>query len=118
MSRSKTFCSYDQLRYEHRRRDTFIDWPHDWLNPKDLARDGFYYLRTDDHCACVYCRGIVGMWELDDTPRKEHEKHFNHCPFIRNQDVGNIPIRQCDVLSNLSTVEEDVPSKCLKMQFF
>ncbi|XP_069177145.1 baculoviral IAP repeat-containing protein 7-like [Procambarus clarkii] len=89
---SKKFDSYDSLRFEKERLDTYIDWPLEWLEPSDLARDGFYYLRTNDHVACVFCRGIVGSWERGDTPRGEHQRHFPHCQFIRNQPVGNFPL--------------------------
>ena len=92
MRRSKKFFTYDSLRFERVRLETFIDWPVSWLNPEDLARDGFYFLRTKDHCACIYCRGIVGAWEVGDTARNEHKRHFPHCPFIRGNPVGNIPI--------------------------
>ncbi|XP_042873338.1 baculoviral IAP repeat-containing protein 3-like [Penaeus japonicus] len=97
-SRSKTFISYDSLRFEKERLDTFIDWPIKWLDPSELASDGFYYLRTADHCACVFCRGIVGAWEVGDTPRGEHQRHFPHCPFIRGQPVGNVSIHHSDIL--------------------
>ncbi|XP_069176460.1 uncharacterized protein [Procambarus clarkii] len=89
---SKKFDSYDSLRFEKERLNTYIDWPLEWLEPSDLARDGFYYLRTNDHVACVFCRGIVGSWERGDTPRGEHQRHFPHCQFIRNQPVGNFPL--------------------------
>lgn len=100
--RTKVFASYDSLRFEKERLETFIDWPVDWLKPYDLAHDGFYYLRTADHCACVFCRGIVGAWEEGDTPRGEHQRHFPHCPFIRGQPVGNIPLAQSEILSKLN----------------
>nr|BDV49836.1 MAG: baculoviral IAP repeat-containing protein [Penaeus semisulcatus pemonivirus] len=96
---NKKFSSYDSLRFETARLETFIDWPVKWLHPSELAADGFYYLRTADHCACIFCRGIVGKWEPGDTPRREHHLHFPHCPFIRGQPVGNVPIS----LGNISS---------------
>ncbi|XP_042858053.1 death-associated inhibitor of apoptosis 2-like, partial [Penaeus japonicus] len=72
-----------------------------WLDPSELASDGLYYLRTSDHCACVFCRGIIGAWEVGDTPRGEHQRHFSHCPFIRGQPVGNVPIHHSDILARL-----------------
>nr|BDT62385.1 MAG: baculoviral IAP repeat-containing protein [Melicertus latisulcatus majanivirus] len=95
---SKTFTSFDSLRFEKERLDTFIDWPIKWLDPSELASDGFYYLRTADHCSCVFCRGIVGAWEVGDTPRGEHQRHFPHCPFIRGQPVGNVSIHHSNIL--------------------
>lgn len=107
--RSKKFLSYDSLRYEKERRETFIEWPIYWLSADDLAADGFYYLRTNDHCACVFCRGIVGAWEVGDTPRGEHQRHFPHCPFIRGQPVGNVPITQSSILDRLPLDGEECP---------
>lgn len=105
-SRTKKFISYDSLRFEKERLETFIDWPVEWLSPADLARDGFYYLRTADHCACVFCRGIVGAWEKGDTPREEHQRHFPHCPFIKGQPVGNIPLAHSNIISRITPSPE------------
>nr|BDT62305.1 MAG: baculoviral IAP repeat-containing protein [Penaeus semisulcatus majanivirus] len=102
--RNMPFVSYDCLRYEEKRLGTFIDWPHEWLKPSELAADGFYYLRKDDHCACIFCRGIVGAWEKTDTPRGEHQRHFPHCPFIRGKPTGNVPIVQGNILARLPVI--------------
>ena len=107
--RPKKFLSYDSLRYEKERRETFIEWPLPWLFADDLAADGFYYLRTHDHCACVFCRGIVGAWEVGDTPRGEHKRHFPHCPFIRGQPVGNVPMSHSRILDKLPLDGEECP---------
>ena len=112
MQRSKKFISYDSLRYEKERLETFIDWPVNWLKPEDLARNGFYYLRTADHTACVFCRGIVGVWEDGDTPRGEHQRHFPHCSFIRGDAVGNIPIEQGQILSKLTPTASQSVDVC------
>lgn len=89
---NKTFKNYDYLKSETARLQTFIDWPLEWLKPSELAAAGFYYMRTKDHCACIFCAQIIGMWEKNDNPRQEHERHSPHCPFIRGQNVGNIAI--------------------------
>ena len=107
--RSKKFQSYDSLLYEKERFDTFIEWPVPWVSPKDLAADGFYYLRTKDHCACVFCRGIVGNWAVGDTPRIEHERHFPQCPFVRGQPVGNVPLTHSAILEKLDGKECPMP---------
>ena len=89
---NKTFKNYDYLKSETARLQTFIDWPLEWLKPSELAAAGLYYMRTEDHCACIFCAQIIGMWEKNDNPRQEHERHSPHCPFIRGQNVGNIAI--------------------------
>ena len=108
-ARPKKFLSYDSLRYEKERLETFIEWPVPWLKSEELAADGFYYLRTHDHCACVFCRGIVGAWEVGDTPRGEHKRHFPHCPFIRGQPVGNVPMNHSRILDKLPLDGEECP---------
>ena len=63
-------------------------WP-----PRLLAKDGFYYLRIGDTCACIFCGGLIGKWKKGDTPRGEHSKHFGDCVFIlRKESSGNVPL--------------------------
>ena len=77
LNRRKAFTSIlDSLRFENSRLDTFIDWPVTFISPAKLAEDGFYFMRHDDQCACIFCKGIIGAWEEGDTPRGEHKKHF------------------------------------------
>lgn len=100
----KGFQTFDSLRYERERLSTFIDWPVPWLSPEALAKDGFYYLRDEDKVSCVFCRGIVGSWDVGDIPSQEHKTHFSKCPFVRGQPVGNVPIAQGDLLASLPAV--------------
>ena len=113
--RTKKFISYDSLRFEKERLETFIDWPVTWLSPGDLAREGFYYLRTKDHCACVFCRGIIGAWEEGNTPRGEHKRHFPQCPFIAGKPVGNVPYTQSVIISHITPSPETAPPLSLSM---
>jgi len=36
----------------------------------------------------------VAEWEPQDDPWTEHCKLFPHCPFVRGENVGNVPIDQ------------------------
>lgn len=71
------------------------------ITPEELAKDGFYFLKKYDHCACIFCRGILGAWEEGDTVRGEHQRHFQYCPFIGGKPVGNIPMSLCEHLEPL-----------------
>ena len=106
---TKKFLNYDGLRYEKQRLETFIEWPLYWLSPSDLAADGFYYLRTKDHCACCFCGGIIGDWERGDIPRVEHYKFRPFCSFIQDEAVGNIPIAHSNILEKLPLDGEEYP---------
>ena len=115
---TKKFSSFDSLKYELARLETFSDWPPhlSWLNPADLAANGFYYLKKKDLCACVFCRLIVGKWETGDTPSGEHRRHMPQCPFINGKAVGNIPMNQCKILDTMPLFGEDypcAPPRCL-----
>ena len=107
--RSKKYHSCKYLLFEKYRLETFIEWPIPFISPKDLAASGFIYLRTHDHCACIFCRGIVGMWEIGDIPKIEHVRHFHHCPFITGKTVGNIPINHSIILDKMLIEGEESP---------
>ena len=85
MKPSKKFISYVYYKFEKKRLETFIDWPVSWLKPIDLARDGFIYLRTMDHCEYLVCGGKIGSWETGDTPPGKHKQHFSRCPFVKGE---------------------------------
>nr|BDV49824.1 MAG: baculoviral IAP repeat-containing protein [Penaeus semisulcatus pemonivirus] len=107
----RTFFNPDySLRFECLRLETFIKWPHDWLDPSTLAKDGFYYMLKKDHCACAFCGGIIGKWETGDTPREEHMRHFPKCPFLRGEPVGNVPIPLEDSIYRLRRQLPSYPS--------
>lgn len=83
---------YLLLREESARLSTFHDWPAcDVVQPCDLARAGLYYTGRTDRACCAFCRGVLHNWQPGDDPWVEHRRHFPDCPFVRQQDVGNIP---------------------------
>jgi baculoviral IAP repeat-containing protein 2/3 len=88
--------SYEHLKSEQARLDTFYGqpppWPVPFIDPKDCAKAGFFFLRDGDKVQCSFCRGVAGEWEPGDVPLAEHKRHFPRCPFICNLPVGNIPI--------------------------
>ena len=115
------FVSYDSLKYEQVRLETFGEWPHSWLNPADLAANGFFYMKQEeDHCMCVFCPLIVGKWAIGDSPSSKHRHYMPQCPFINGKAVGNIPMNQCKILDTLPLFGEDYPyasrdpPRCLK----
>ena len=99
------------LRYEKARLATFIDWPRPYLlDPKELAADGFYYLRNLDHCACIFCAKVIGAWEYGDELRDEHLHYSPDCKFINGLPVGNIPMSHSDVLEEIYLENQKFPT--------
>ncbi|KAH1021446.1 hypothetical protein HUJ04_010959 [Dendroctonus ponderosae] len=81
----RTVPSTSSLDYrnEEVRLSSFVNWPKpDIVTPEDLARAGFYSLRTSDNTKCAFCHGVVRAWELNDIPDVEHKRHFPMCPFV------------------------------------
>ncbi|XP_042237264.1 baculoviral IAP repeat-containing protein 7-like [Homarus americanus] len=90
--KERRFHWQSELFLESVRRQTFNNWSVPFIDPKKLAKAGFFYLRTRDHVQCVFCQGIVGYWDPGDEPEVEHCKHFPNCPFISGCATGNVPI--------------------------
>lgn len=80
-----------QFSYEWIRRKTFDAWPVEFVSKDELAKAGFFYLRTRDLVQCFFCKGIIGYWECGDRPFTEHEKHFPSCPFVQGMLTSNVP---------------------------
>ncbi|XP_041461917.1 baculoviral IAP repeat-containing protein 3-like isoform X1 [Lytechinus variegatus] len=84
------FGKYNQ---EHVRLQSFKNWPRTSpIEPRDLAKAGFYYVGQDDSVQCFACFGQISRWKPCDVPAVEHKTHFPNCPFVQGLDVGNLPI--------------------------
>lgn len=86
---------YSLLTHESARLSTFDDWPaSDVVLPSALARAGLYYTGQADRACCAFCRGVLHHWQVRDDPDVEHRRHFPNCPFVRQQNVGNVPLQR------------------------
>ncbi|EEB13703.1 inhibitor of apoptosis 1, diap1, putative [Pediculus humanus corporis] len=88
--------SYVSKNYkkESKRLKTFTHWPVSFINPKDLAKNGFYFTNVDDVVKCAFCKTQIGFWEEGDDPNKDHLKLSPMCPFLRNEPCGNVPLSE------------------------
>lgn len=84
----------ERLRKEEERLKTFETYPSDAnVKPTDLAKNGFVYRGgNSDSVMCVFCGGVLYDWEPNDVPSKEHEKFYSNCPFVKGENVNNVPI--------------------------
>ncbi len=92
MNLSNPSIDPNQKKTESYRRRTFDNgWP-EWafLGPPELAKNGFYYLESQDRVKCAFCSGILCNWRPADKAEQEHRRHFPHCPFVRGLAVGNV----------------------------
>lgn len=84
-----------KLKSEQVRLATFKDWPRSApVKPEDLARDGFYYLKKEDHVKCIFCNLVLKCWDKGDVVRTEHGKFNPNCPYLLHHQCGNVPIHK------------------------
>ena len=74
------------------RRETFYNWPVEFLHMNLLAASGFYYTNYKDVLCCSLCHVRLGQWKQEDNPFKEHKRWSQACAFIKRLFVGNIPV--------------------------
>lgn len=84
---------YNIMKYEWNRLMSYDNsWDNTILPAEQLAAAGFFHL-IGNKVMCVFCKGQVSDWEREEDPRLMHAYHFPLCPFVMNDDVGNIPIK-------------------------
>jgi len=107
-------------RLEKNRLGTFNGrWPTDsHVRPQDLAKAGFYYFGVADVVRCVFCQISLKAWEPGDVPMEEHRKHSPTCPFIQQQNVGNVPLQNIQQQSPSETFPLEWRNVSFYMVFF
>ncbi|XP_034949209.1 baculoviral IAP repeat-containing protein 7 [Chelonus insularis] len=107
-----------QLEYGtyEQRLSSFQNWPSTAAaSPESLARAGFYYLQQEDMVQCVYCKGIMRMWEPGDDPDTEHRIGFPDCDFYTHQDCNSaVTTMEKEKLANV-TLLSGTPSDLHKL---
>jgi hypothetical protein len=83
---------FELMKNEQNRLLTFVnEWDSSIITADKMAKAGFFFLHSD-HVVCAYCRGEIYNWSKKDDPEIEHFYHFPRCPFVMEEDVGNIPL--------------------------
>lgn len=80
------------LRSEKERLKTFSDWPASNIDPRELAKSGFYYTKTGDEIRCAFCGLQMSQWQANWDPTHLHRENSVECDFINERDCGNIPL--------------------------
>ncbi|XP_023296097.1 death-associated inhibitor of apoptosis 1 [Lucilia cuprina] len=85
---------------EDERLKTFNTWPVVWLDKKELAMSGMFYMGEGDKTKCYFCEVEIGRWEPEDQPVPEHLRWSPNCPLLRRRTTNNVPIN-CEALERL-----------------
>eukprot|EP00286_Rhodomonas_abbreviata_P021672 CAMPEP_0181301058 /NCGR_PEP_ID=MMETSP1101-20121128/7220_1 /TAXON_ID=46948 /ORGANISM="Rhodomonas abbreviata, Strain Caron Lab Isolate" /LENGTH=202 /DNA_ID=CAMNT_0023406335 /DNA_START=152 /DNA_END=757 /DNA_ORIENTATION=- len=92
----------DELRYEWRRLQTFVEWPLDAPRPSELAKAGFFFAPTDDtpdRCAHFCTDKFFSSWEPNDDPWEVLRDNCPDCPFVLGSS-NNVPLPSAYVAYN------------------
>nr|ASC55649.1 thread [Delia radicum] len=90
----------DIFHREDERLKTFESWPLEWLDKKQLAMSGMFYMGDGDKTKCYFCEVEIGRWEREDQPVPEHLRWSPNCPLLRRRTTNNVPIN-CEALERL-----------------
>lgn len=109
----------ESVRYETYQTIMGRAWTADFESARELAQDGFYYTGELGRVACIFCNLVHHMSYIRDLHWIEHRLTRPMCPFIRGDDVGNIPISQFSnesdiidrVRNNEAGTEETTPEE-------
>lgn len=94
-----------RLVQEDFRLGTFVNWPQDApVQPRDLAKAGFYYTNSADRVKCAFCKGILRNWEQGDDAMVEHRSHFPNCAFVKGDPTGNVPLSNTGTSSHVVVI--------------
>lgn len=89
--------AYYETRFlsETTRMDTFKNkWPHQFIETRALAKDGFFYVGPFDRVQCVYCKLILNKWESNDSVVGEHKRFSPYCHTSLDRAANNLPMTQ------------------------
>lgn len=82
------------MKSEHNRRVSFQNICHlSSAFKSHLVDAGFFYLQEEDKIECAFCQIKISDWITYDNLLREHIKINPMCPFLRGDNVGNIPER-------------------------
>ena len=89
----KRMIMHYDMKYEKFRIESFKKWPLPYINVRELARNGLFYIGVDDIVECTFCQIRICNWESDDDVAKEHKKWAPYCPLIRGLETDNIKLQ-------------------------
>ncbi|AGR57007.1 IAP-3 [Choristoneura occidentalis alphabaculovirus] len=70
---------------ENARLATYKNWTVEFMAPRQMTANGFYYLGRGDEVRCAFCKVEIMRWEAGDDPARDHQKWAPQCPFLRRQ---------------------------------
>lgn len=97
-------------KFERYRLDSFKSWPADnGMDPKKLAKAGFFSTRIKDEVVCFSCGGLLQDWKIGDVAIARHKEKFPGCEFISGKS-DNIPLNAASCTNIKYRRDKKVPN--------
>nr|ALR70562.1 inhibitor of apoptosis protein 3 [Anticarsia gemmatalis multiple nucleopolyhedrovirus]ALR71819.1 inhibitor of apoptosis protein 3 [Anticarsia gemmatalis multiple nucleopolyhedrovirus] len=77
------YVNMSDMKDENARLATYVNWPVSFLEPSQMAANGFYYLGRADEVRCAFCKVEIMRWLEGDDPAVDHKRWAPQCPFLR-----------------------------------
>lgn len=84
------FNNVFDMDLKENRLKTFESWPHSFLHPSDLAKNGFIFIGSYDKVECRYCGIRLHDWKHDDIVDFQHKQGSPHCSFLMNSEENRL----------------------------
>lgn len=103
------------MNCEESRLRTFRNWPINApVDPRRVAKAGFYYMGQGLEVQCFSCGGRISEWNYGDKVMTRHRSLDPRCPFVISPALsGNIPITN---LESSSPLTMNQPEACMREQ--
>jgi hypothetical protein len=82
-----------KMKFEKNRIESFRNWSVPYIDVREMASNGFYYIEYKDVVECTFCNIQVHDWEADDDIANEHKRWAPYCPFARGLKTDNIELQ-------------------------
>lgn len=90
------------MYFEEIRLKTFDgNWPLTFIEPRILAKTGFYFIGPFDQVKCQFCKVQIINWEHGDNEVDEHKRWSPNCPFLKRRKTDNVPLEPITELDQL-----------------
>lgn len=98
------------MNCEESRLRTFRNWPINApVDPRRVAKAGFYYMGQGLEVQCFSCGGRISEWNYGDKVMTRHRSLDPRCPFVISPALsGNIPITNLESSSPVTSNQPEI----------
>lgn len=71
------------MNKEINRLNSYKNWRCSYVQPRSLAKAGFFFINKDDLVRCAFCNIEIGQWQPGDDAMTDHRRFSSSCPLTR-----------------------------------